>query len=199
MWSFRSHQHVIGRHSGPTFTLLFSFAFFSFSAFYLFFFVPVKTRAKSVRREACWAPGRCSGCRLLSGLRSHCCTVQTNSRGSPGCGIPFSVSPRDPSPPPGSPPVPSWRRSGSCPSSWWEKTHERGFNPITWRKEKPCVSMLTLLLARSDVWSAQVDKWHFQVSIKLTNPSNQLVYQPMTCLNVCWWLVAVSPAPSPLV
>lgn len=101
------------------------FYFFNF----VFLLLPVKTPAKSVR----WA-GRSAASRgpriWARRFRRH--TVQTNSHGNSGCGIPFSVSPRGPSPPPGSRPAPSWHRNGSYPSNWREKTETistAGFRP----------------------------------------------------------------------
>lgn len=58
-------------------------------------------------------------------LRYRCHTVQTNSRGNPGCGTPFSVSPTGPWPPPGSRPAPSWHMNGNYPSIWREKRKEK--------------------------------------------------------------------------
>ena len=115
---------------------LFSFFIFFFPFFLLFtvvlffcslFFSPVfsvKTPAKSVWWAAWWGPRRGPWRRLIWGLRCRCHRVQTNSHGNPGCGTPFSVSPRGPSLPPDSPPAPSWHRSGSYPSSWREKTQQ---------------------------------------------------------------------------
>lgn len=117
------------------FYFLFSFVFFLFFFFSLscccFFFLStffpvfsVKTPAKSVWWAAWWGPRRGPWRRLIWGLRCRCYRVQTNSHGNPGCGTPFSVSPRGPSLPPDSPPAPSWHRSGSYPSSWREKTQQ---------------------------------------------------------------------------
>lgn len=103
----------------------FLFFFFSLGALiFARFLVSVKMPAKSVWWAVClgtrWGPWH----QPIWG--PHCCRhrVQTNSHGNPSCGTPFSVSPRGPSPPPGSPPVPSWHRSGSYPSNWQEKRQQ---------------------------------------------------------------------------
>lgn len=102
----------------------FSFFFSSLHfVFLMFSLVSVKTPAKSVWWAVWLGPRRGPWRRLILGLRCRH-RVQTNSHGNPGCGTPFSVSPRGPSPPPGSPPAPSWHRSGSCPSNWQEKTQQ---------------------------------------------------------------------------
>lgn len=88
----------------------------------MFFLVSVKTPAKSVWWAAWLGPRRGPWRRPIWGPRCRRHRVQTNSHGNPGCGTPFSVSPRGPSLPPGSPPAPSWHRSGSYPSNWQEKT-----------------------------------------------------------------------------
>lgn len=111
------------------FLFSFSFGFFLFFSsfhvvFFFFLFVSVKTRAKSVWWAVWLGPRRGPWRQLIWGLRCRRHRVQTNSHGNPGCGTPFSVSPRGPSLPPGSPPAPSWRRSGSYPSNWQEKTQQ---------------------------------------------------------------------------
>lgn len=90
----------------------------------MFFLVSVKTPAKSVWWAVWLGPRRGPWRRLIWGLHCRRHRVQTNSHGNPGCGTPFSVSPRGPSLPPGSPPAPSWHRSGSYPSNWQEKTQQ---------------------------------------------------------------------------
>lgn len=107
----------------------FHFSFFSslcylFIYFLCFSLFSVKTPAKSVWWAVWLGPRRGPWHQLIWGL--CCCRhrVQTNSHGTPGCGTPFSVSPRGPSLPPGSRPALSWHRSGSYPSNWQEKTQQ---------------------------------------------------------------------------
>lgn len=96
--------------------------FFSLFVLWFFFFTgSVKTPAKSVRWAVWWGARRGPRRRLIWVLRCRRHRVQTDSHGSPGCGTPFSASPRGRSPPPGSRPAPSWRRSGSYPSNWQER------------------------------------------------------------------------------
>lgn len=113
-------------HSFSIFFFHLCFSFFSSFRFVFFMFslVSVKTPAKSVWWAVWLGPRRGPWRQLIWGLRCRHHTVQTNSHGNPGCGTPFSVSPRGPSLPPGSPPAPSWRRSGSYPSNWQEKTQQ---------------------------------------------------------------------------
>lgn len=101
-----------------------SFHFVFLGCFVLFFLVSVKTPAKSVWWAVWLGAWRGPWRRLIWGLRCRRHRVQTNSHGNPGCGTLFSVSPRGPSLPPGSPPAPSWHRSGSYPSNWQEKTQQ---------------------------------------------------------------------------
>lgn len=108
--------------------ILFSFLHLGFSFFlvitlcFYIFLVSVKMPAKSVW-WAVWLGPRWGLWRQQIGeLHCHHHRVQTNSHGNPGCGTPFSVSPRGPSLPPGSRPALTWHRSGSYPSNWQEKT-----------------------------------------------------------------------------
>lgn len=128
-WSFLE-MNSVSKSSYHSFSIFFFIRVFPFfSSFHVVFFfvclfVSVKTRAKSVWWAVWLGPRRGPWRRLIWGLRCRRHRVQTNSHGNPGCGTPFSVSPRGPSLPPGSPPAPSWRRSGSYPSNWQEKTQQ---------------------------------------------------------------------------
>lgn len=124
---FQYRGEVIALFLFSFFICIFPFFFFSSFHFvfcFMFFLVSVKTPAKSVWWAVWLGPRRGPWRRLIWGLRCRRHRVQTNSHGNPGCGTPFSVSPRGPSLPPGSPPAPSWHRSGSYPSNWQEKTQQ---------------------------------------------------------------------------
>lgn len=105
------------------FPFFFFFYFFSLCVS-MFFLISVKTPAKSVWWAVWLGPRRGPWRWQIWGLRCRRHRVQTNSRGNSGFGTPFSVYPRGPSLPPGSPPAPSWHRSGSYPSNWQEKTQQ---------------------------------------------------------------------------
>lgn len=116
-------------HSCPIFFFQLDFSFFFFFYFFslcvsMFFLISVKTPAKSVWWAVWLGPRRGPWRWQIWGLRCRRHRVQTNSRGNSGFGTPFSVYPRGPSLPPGSPPAPSWHRSGSYPSNWQEKTQQ---------------------------------------------------------------------------
>lgn len=165
--AMKKKKSIFGMNSDSVLEVLFLFSMkewmslFLFSFFWFFFLiswfhlvflhllsVAVKMPAKSVW-WAVWLEPRLLLWRLqIWGLRCRRHTVQTNSHGNSGFGTPFSVCPRGPWLPHGSPPAPSWHRSGSYPSNWQEKTQQ------AWTQHK--VGGCFGNLARKDEWTAHL-------------------------------------------